>query len=263
MLRINLLVLIILLFLPLTSSSAGDSDPAFRNCVQQCTLKRNCIKNTASSSAKSSSVVYETHEYNDDENESWIYKPLHVSVPIPKSLSSWWSPWNFYYYNVLTFPNWSCPEKCSYYCMSSITKQRKSMGYGELKYFGHWPFIRYFALEEPASVVFSLLNAWPHVVYILKRLRIFGYGHHGNRYGFKYLVDPSTSSLRDKGDDSYISVDCFMSIWLDFLPYVSLAAWLASAYFHAQKTPFSSLVDYICALCLIAYRCLFKFNNTL
>ena len=69
------------------------------------------------------------------------------------------------------FPYWECEDDCKYSCMHEITNARREMGFGPLKYYGHWPFTRYFALEEPASVVFSLLNSIPYIYAILATLQ--------------------------------------------------------------------------------------------
>ncbi len=119
-------------------------------------------------------------------------------------------------------PTWTCNEICYYDCMMNITTFHIKNKLPIKKYYGHWPFIRFFGLEQPASVLFSLANTIPHIVHI--------FSHNENK-----------------------RIYYFMSPWLKVVPFVSLNAWLCSAYFHSKITPFSSLIDYISALLLISY----------
>lgn len=123
------------------------------------------------------------------------------------------------------FPYWNCNDDCSYDCMQSITSERSLQGYGPLKYYGHWPFLRTFGLEEPASVVFSLFNAVPYII------SLFG-------------------SYKKKNCDSK---DTFMDRWLTLYYIISINTWLASAFFHSRKTENASFYDYISALLFLGY----------
>jgi hypothetical protein len=118
---------------------------------------------------------------------------------------------------------WSCEEQCSYSCMTEITKVRISNNRPVLKYFGHWPFERYWGLEEPASVVFSILNFIPHLAYLVE---IF----------FK-------SSETNTNSDRH-----YMFTWLQFYALSACNAWFASTLFHSHKTSTTTLYDYMSAL---------------
>lgn len=119
-------------------------------------------------------------------------------------------------------PIWTCPEICYYDCMMNITALDIENKAPVKKYHGHWPFIRFFGLEQPASVLFSLANTIPHIIHIFSR-------------------------------NENKRVYYFMTSWLSLVPFISLNAWLCSAYFHSKITPFSSLIDYVSALLLISY----------
>ncbi len=130
-------------------------------------------------------------------------------------------PDNLYAYTPFS-PTWTCPEVCYYDCMMDITALDIKNNALVKKYHGHWPFIRFFGLEQPASVLFSLANTIPHVIHIFSR-------NENKRIYY------------------------FMSPWLSLVPFISLNAWLCSAYFHSKITTFSSLIDYVSALLLISY----------
>lgn len=63
----------------------------------------------------------------------------------------------------LRVTQWSCVDDCKYFCMHDITTRNIAAGEPVLQYFGKWPFWRFFGMQEPASVAFSLLNLWFHV----------------------------------------------------------------------------------------------------
>lgn len=123
----------------------------------------------------------------------------------------------------ILFPSWNCVDNCQYKCMHEITKVRVENGYPVLKYNGHWPFKRYLDLEEPSSVLFSLLNAIPHIFRIGKILR--------NDY----------------------SEASFMTSWLVPYSFIATNAWLVSAVFHARKTNITTQLDYLSALLFLVY----------
>jgi hypothetical protein len=122
-----------------------------------------------------------------------------------------------------SFVSRTCAERCEYLCMSSITAERIRRNLPVYKYYGHWSFYRYGGLEEPASVVFSLANALPHIWHL-------------------------AGSSRRSSSKKY-----FMRNHLSFYPYVALTAWFSSAVFHAKKTRRSTWIDYSAALVFLAY----------
>ena len=123
------------------------------------------------------------------------------------------------------FPYWNCDDDCSYECVQSITSERSSQGYGPLKYHGHWPFLRLFGLEEPASTVFSLLNSVP------------------------YIISFGSTFTANQGRNQH----SFMDSWLTLFYMISINTWFASAFFHSRKTEFASFYDYTSALLFLGY----------
>ncbi|ODQ66335.1 Per1-like protein, partial [Nadsonia fulvescens var. elongata DSM 6958] len=59
---------------------------------------------------------------------------------------------------------WTCFQDCQYQCQQLITAVRVSRGDSVLQFHGKWPFIRLWGMQEPASVLFSLMNLIPHAV---------------------------------------------------------------------------------------------------
>ncbi|KAL7410677.1 Per1-like-domain-containing protein [Mrakia frigida] len=54
---------------------------------------------------------------------------------------------------------WTCEDECKYDCMRVLTDKGDG---GTEQFYGKWPFKRMFGVQEPASVVFSLMNGYMH-----------------------------------------------------------------------------------------------------
>ncbi|KAK9447491.1 Per1-like-domain-containing protein [Limtongia smithiae] len=61
----------------------------------------------------------------------------------------------------LTLFFWDCPQNCDYNCQRSITAERVKRGAKVLQFHGKWPFQRVLGIQEPASVIFSIMNFVP------------------------------------------------------------------------------------------------------
>mmetsp|Transcript_26123 Transcript_26123/g.36010 ORF Transcript_26123/g.36010 Transcript_26123/m.36010 type:complete len:348 (+) Transcript_26123:1-1044(+) len=116
--------------------------------------------------------------------------------------------------------HWTCLEACEYECMTKITSQRLESNGDVLKYYGHWPFIRYFGIEEPASVIFSLLNA----VYHLK-------------FSAAYILRGIS------GIKSEIGCHPQIASWIFLYSTAATLAWVMSSIYHSKKTPYATELD--------------------
>ena len=63
---------------------------------------------------------------------------------------------------VLRLTYWTCHEDCKYRCMQDVTTRHIMTGQPIVQYHGKWPFWRFAGAQEPASVLFSLLNLLAH-----------------------------------------------------------------------------------------------------
>lgn len=122
----------------------------------------------------------------------------------------------------------TCEEKCNYGCIEQITEKRHSMNLGVAKYYGHWPFTRYLGLEEPASVIFSLLNAVPHICYF----RV---------------------TIREYFSSEAANIRCYITPWLLCYSVVACFCWISSAIYHSKKTFYTTQLDLISALAFISF----------
>ncbi len=177
----------------LVNGSAGDNSPHFYRCVVECLRVRGHVDGQHISP---SSLRYFSPE-------------LSLYDLFPPS-----QQWQVI--------QWDDEEYCEYHCMTSISLDRSEANQPVQKYFGHWPFKRWFGFEEPASVAFSALNTLAHIHFLTKQ--------------FFSLSPFVTGPLR---------------IWLILYAFIAINAWIASSLFHAKKTHLHTQYDYISALTLI------------
>jgi Per1-like family len=63
----------------------------------------------------------------------------------------------------LRLTQWTCTGECQYTCMHAITDHAVSTRDYVHQYYGKWPFWRFAGMQEPASVLFSVLNLCAHL----------------------------------------------------------------------------------------------------
>lgn len=128
---------------------------------------------------------------------------------------------SFYEFEPFSFVSWGCMDRAKYRCMKGITDGRAANNEPVEKYYGHWVFHRYFGLEEPGSVLFSVMNLIPHGLYVI-------------RYTFA-----KETLVRDP--------------WMLVYALVSILLWTASSNFHIHKTNTSTSYDYATGFASISY----------
>lgn len=124
-------------------------------------------------------------------------------------------PW---YLSVL---QWECWDECEYTCMWRTVKVFQFSGQPVPQFHGKWPFLRFFGIQEPASVLFSVLNGLTHYVMWQK---------------FRRTIPRSSS----------------VNVW-NVHGLLSINAWFWSAIFHTRDTPVTEKLDYYCAFSLVLY----------
>lgn len=111
----------------------------------------------------------------------------------------------------LQIMQWTCTDDCRYQCMHMITDEAKASGMPVLQYYGKWPFWRFAGLQEPASVLFSLLNLLAHMNGFIRVRKKVSPGHPMRGYYLKFAL-------------------------------VSINAWLWSTVFHSRGEILVSLI---------------------
>ncbi|KAJ4849456.1 hypothetical protein Tsubulata_013956 [Turnera subulata] len=109
-------------------SSAGDADPIYKTCVEQCE-KTGCVGENCFQHCKFSS------------DGKPIDGPWYLQEPL-----------------YLQWKQWDCRSDCRYHCMLTREEEREKLGDSPVKYHGKWPFRRVYGLQEPVSVALSALN---------------------------------------------------------------------------------------------------------
>ncbi|KAF4657916.1 Post-GPI attachment to proteins factor 3 [Perkinsus olseni] len=121
---------------------------------------------------------------------------------------------------VLRLTGWGCEDNCGYQCMHINHRLRVENGEPVVKYGGKWAFTRVFGMQELMSVVSSLLNALPHVIFLYQC------------YGSK------TVPLEEYR---------FGRVWTLYAC-IGIIVWIASATFHTRDWPATEAFDYMSAL---------------
>ncbi|XP_010676806.2 uncharacterized protein LOC104892538 [Beta vulgaris subsp. vulgaris] len=134
-------------FAGVSYGSAGDADPLYRSCVN------NCISNGC------------------------IGEKCFPHCNITLNGDSLHSPWYMQEALYLKWKQSDCLGDCRYYCMIDREQKRQSLGHGPVKYHGKWPFKRVFGLQEPVSVALSIFNLLMHLrgwlsFYLLLRYKL-------------------------------------------------------------------------------------------
>lgn len=88
------------------------------------------------------------------------------------------------------------------------------------QFHGKWPFVRFLAMQEPASVVFSALNFFVHFKGLIR---------------FRQNVRPDAPMY---------------ALWHAF-GFICLNAWVWSMVFHARDFPLTELFDYVFAYSMV------------
>lgn len=121
---------------------------------------------------------------------------------------------------ILRLTLWDCPQNCMYECMHAITDDAVQTDSPVQQYHGKWPFYRLLGMQEPASVLFSIMNGLGHGLGLWKYKRRVG-----ARFPYRTLFIVHG--------------------------YVMLNAWVWSAVFHSRDFPFTERMDYFSAMAVI------------
>jgi hypothetical protein len=238
-------------------ASSGDESWAFRSCVSTCT-KTGCAR------APKIQDQTEDHTTLPGENLDGVgsvnyCSPLCSGNGVEKNDSArketFW----------LTVSSWDCASDCDYRCMWMLEdKKAAPQQAAEVeKYFGKWPFIRAFGAQEPASVLFSILNLAANMACFFKILGIVGNyrksnakGSTSTRSSTRSTTTTSTTSSTTAiatGSTTSGGLKIYAVLWLiHFI--VSSNAWLWSSVFHYRDTRLTERFDYFSAGGLVAFN---------
>ncbi|KAI8987980.1 Per1-like protein [Mycotypha africana] len=118
---------------------------------------------------------------------------------------------------------WNVQQNCGYHCMHQITQRAIQENTNIYQYHGKWPFYRLYGIQEPASVLFSILNGLMHLRYF--------------------------QIIRRQVNELYQPLKTYYLI----TSIIGMNAWLWSTVFHTRDTPFTEKMDYFSAGLYIFY----------
>ncbi|RUS71230.1 hypothetical protein EGW08_021011 [Elysia chlorotica] len=117
---------------------------------------------------------------------------------------------------------WTCEDECKYDCMWTTVEAYNQDGSSVPQFYGKWPFVRYAGIQEPASMVFSLLNALCHLAILVYRSKV------------------------SKSTQMYY-------VWHG-MALVGVITWSCAMIFHTRDTPLTEKLDYFSAFALVLYN---------
>ncbi|KAL4437289.1 hypothetical protein ABPG75_004428 [Micractinium tetrahymenae] len=169
---------------------------------------------------------------------------------------------------------WDCAADCSYLCMWQLEGSWRQAGVAPQKYYGKWPFARLAGMQEPASVLFSLLNLAAHA-HCLARFCWLCRGLRAQRgqqaqpggaikapaAGAAADNGAATNGISSNGSAGASSPAAapapspypYAWLWAGYM-LLSINAWLWSAVFHGRDTRFTERFDYFSAALLIFFN---------
>ena len=120
---------------------------------------------------------------------------------------------------IYVFFFFKCKYKCMWFTVDFYSKNENMV----IQFYGKWPFIRIFGIQEPFSALASLANLLTNV-YMFKKMK-------------KQL--PSKAP--------------FKALWYTFA-FISINTWLWSTVFHTRDFNFTQKMDYYCAFSLVIFQ---------
>lgn len=117
---------------------------------------------------------------------------------------------------------WTCASDADYLCQQAVTQHLEDIGAPLEQFHGKWPFVRVLGVQEPASVLFSIMNGYVHF------------------QGLE-LVKRKTS-IRSPMRNYYI-----------VFAYIGMNTWLWSSVFHIRDFPSTEKLDYFSAGSYVLY----------
>ncbi|KAF9173580.1 hypothetical protein BGX21_000923 [Mortierella sp. AD011] len=175
---ILVLAIVLTLCVSIVLSSSGDRQPEYIDCVKECD-KDIC------QATDFTSLTPEQQQQHE--------------LPLPLRLT-----------------RWTCLDNCRYLCMQSITESAIQENQSVHQYHGKWPFYRLLGMQEPASVLFSLLNGYMHILAWPRLKRVIPEGYYMRPFYLGYAI-------------------------------VGMNTWLWSAVYHSRDWPVTEKLDYFSA----------------
>ena len=242
-------VMRVLIFLFLSASlpfgafaSSGDESWAFRTCVATCS------KTGCASEKEYNGTTSENLEDQSSDSTVDYCSPLCAATRKNSNSVNYRQTEVFW----LTASSWDCSSDCTYRCMWFLEDSKQittatTAAVGKVeKYFGKWPFIRIFGAQEPASVVFSILNL---VANMVCSFRIIEMVQKYRKMNNNSRSTRSTSSSTPTTSSLYI----YTIFWIIHFA-LSSNAWLMSSIFHCRDTRLTERLDYFSAGALVAFN---------
>lgn len=118
--------------------------------------------------------------------------------------------------------SWTCVSDGDYLCQQAVTQHLEDIGAPVEQFHGKWPFIRVLGVQEPASVLFSIMN---------------GYVHFEGLRQVQQRISPRSP----------------MRQYYILFALIGMNTWLWSSVFHMRDFPATEKLDYFSAGSYVLY----------
>jgi hypothetical protein len=241
---------------PRAFASSGDESWEFRTCVATC-RQTGCA--TAEGRRKNTTDTTLTEEIKEIMTD---FASVNYCSPLCDAKNKVYQHADTFW---LKLSSWECSSDCSYRCMWLLEDQKRRTKAAVApvaieKYFGKWPFIRALGAQEPASVLFSILNLVANTVCFFKILDM-PQQYRNNIKSSIWNTRPSTRSISTSSPSTTAgatsttisTIQVYYSLWLTHFA-LSSNAWFWSSIFHCRDTGLTERLDYFSAGALVGFN---------
>ncbi|XP_054165373.1 post-GPI attachment to proteins factor 3-like [Oppia nitens] len=134
--------------------------------------------------------------------------------------------------NYMAWIGWDCRQECQHQCQWRTIDQWLGSplynGHRLPQFYGKWTFYRLFGIEEPASMICSVLNLVT------------------NLYGWNQYRKSVANNDGGGGGDPHFTIQTVQA-------FLAVNAWFWSTIFHTRQTSISEKFDYFSAYSLVIY----------
>jgi hypothetical protein len=121
----------------------------------------------------------------------------------------------------LLWTGWTCMDNARYLCMMDVLEMKKKTlfisGKPIEQFYGKWPFIRWYGMQEPASTFASVANMIPHLLYLYAPkwvpVHAIAKNHHMSKLWSAFAV----ININGVGIDVLISLKLIDIVWICIL----------------------------------------------
>ncbi|KAG2734311.1 hypothetical protein G9P44_002317 [Scheffersomyces stipitis] len=223
-------------------ASVGDQLPEFQNCLEQCYTFMSCpqlsLAEQIEFDSESKDILQDQspEEVSNEEQEEAppLLQKRAVLVSTGETPEHSKEEFSSGLYDISPLSPfkslWDCEADCNYKCQQIITDKREKTGLNVVQFYGKWPFVRVWGIQEFFSTIFSLGNFYVNYINLSRLIQQY----HKN------------SKLDSQQQRYSVMVAQYIVLII-----VSLFGWIFSSIFHLRDNSITETMDYFGASAII------------